>query len=171
MKGWLFLMKKIIMFALIILIVVINRNINIIPEESIRFRIIPNSNSYVDILMKEKVIDRISKHFVDFDNITETRNNILNSKDAISKEVKELFKENEYNMEYSIKFGQNYFPKKEYEGIVYPEGNYESLLIKIGEGKGDNFWCVLYPPLCMVEEKTEKKYSLKIKELFVKLFD
>ena len=46
----------------------------------------------------------------------------------------------------------NYFPKKSYRGILYPEGEYESLIITLGKGLGENWWCVLYPPLCLIED-------------------
>ena len=54
--------------------------------------------------------------------------------------------------DYSIKYGMNYFPKKVYKGVVYPSGNYESLVITLGSGLGDNWWCVLYPPLCLIND-------------------
>ena len=75
-----------------------------------------------------------------------------------------------YNLPYSINFGLNYFPEKEYKGIVYEEGYYESLLITLGEGKGNNWWCVLFPPLCLLEaeENTEVEYTSLVGELLEK---
>ena len=63
--------------------------------------------------------------------------------------------------------GLNYFPEKEFKGITYDEGYYESLVITIGEGKGDNWWCVLFPPLCMLEaeESTDVEYKSFVKEI------
>ena len=58
----------------------------------------------------------------------------------------------------------NEFPRKEYNGIVYEEGLYESLVIEIGEAKGDNYWCFLYPSLCMIDTKNDVKYKSKIME-------
>ena len=67
------------------------------------------------------------------------------------------------------------FPEKEYKGVVYDEGYYESLLVTLGEGKGDNFWCVLFPPLCLMEaeetdDTTEVEYKSFIKEIIEKYF-
>ena len=53
---------------------------------------------------------------------------------------------------YDINFGNNYFPDKIYKGIKYEEGNYESLVITLGNGLGHNWWCVLFPPLCLLDE-------------------
>ena len=74
------------------------------------------------------------------------------------------------NLGYKINFGQNYFNKKKYKGITYEEGYYESLLIILGKGEGDNWWCVLFPPLCLIEaEESDKvEYKFFIKELIEK---
>ena len=61
-----------------------------------------------------------------------------------------------------------YFPKKEYKGVEYNEGNYESLVITLGEGKGDNWWCVLFPPLCLIdaeEQTSDVEYKFLVKEI------
>ena len=74
--------------------------------------------------------------------------------------------------EYTIKYGMNYFPKKEYQGVIYEEGEYESLVVEIGDAQGDNFWCVLFPPLCLLEGEEENKdnieYTSFIKEIIEK---
>ena len=70
---------------------------------------------------------------------------------------------------YSFKFGYNYFPKKVYKGILYPEGEYESIEVRLGSGVGDNYWCVLFPPLCLINENEitdDVTYQLYVKELF-----
>ena len=67
----------------------------------------------------------------------------------------------------------NYFPEKEYKGIVYEEGEYESLVITLGNGLGENFWCVLFPPLCLLdseEEVEDVEYTSFVKELVEKYF-
>lgn len=69
-------------------------------------------------------------------------------------------------------FGFNYFPSKKYKGITYKDGYYESLVVTLGEGKGDNWWCVLFPPLCLLEaeESTDVEYKSYVKELIDKYF-
>ena len=66
----------------------------------------------------------------------------------------------------------NYFPKKEYDGVVYPDGNYESLVITIGDGLGDNWWCVLFPPLCLLDAEDNNtgniEYKSYVKEVIEK---
>ena len=64
------------------------------------------------------------------------------------------------------------FPKKKYKGITYKEGNYESLVIELGDAKGNNWWCVLFPPLCMIEaeDSTDVEYTTIAKTLIDKYF-
>ena len=67
----------------------------------------------------------------------------------------------------------NYFPEKEYKGVVYEEGEYESLVITLGNGLGENFWCVLFPPLCLLdteEEPENVEYTSFVKEVIDKYF-
>ena len=161
-------MKKIIILLSIISIIFIMTNKEseyvIIPKDSIRFRIIPNSNTVNDLYMKELVKEEITSVINEIEtskNITETREKIMSSYPKIKYKISELFKENNYNETFEINYGTNYFPEKIYKGVKYPEGNYESMVIKIGVASGENFWCVLFPPLCMMEAKETDKVEYK----------
>ena len=84
--------------------------------------------------------------------------------------VKETLEDLNYNTTFTINFGDNYFPKKEYKDVIYEEGNYESLVVTLGNGEGDNWWCVLFPPICTleVEENKDIEYKFFVKEIFEK---
>lgn len=175
MKGWLFLMKKIIIALSVLLLIFVcsNKDEIIIPKESIRFRIISNSNSSKDIIMKQTAANEVIKVFnnIETQDIESTRKVILNNLDTINTNINNLFKENNYNKKIDINYGINKFPEKKYKGVKYEEGLYESLVINIGESKGNNFWCVLFPPLCLIDEEQEKiEYKSKIEELIKKYF-
>ena len=150
-------MKKVLIIILILIsIILLNRN-NDISNDIIRFRVIANSNSSKDILIKEKIVSEISDLiFVDNKSIEETRKNINNSIPTIESKIEKVFESNNYDKDFKISYGLNKFPKKEYEGIEFEEGEYESLVIEIGEAKGNNYWCMLYPPLCFIDNS--KKY-------------
>ena len=60
--------------------------------------------------------------------------------------------------------------RKEYKNVIYEEGEYESVVITIGDGNGKNFWCVLFPPLCMLDEDSNIEYSSLVKEIIDKYF-
>lgn len=167
-------MKKIILIILVVIcfIVLSNNEVNI-TEDAIRFRVIANSNASNDIIMKEKVVQELSKTlFKKASNKDDAREEILSNIETVQEQIDNLFSINNYNKNYNISYGYNYFPEKKYKGQKFEEGNYESLVIEIGEGKGNNYWCVLYPPLCMVDDNFDDdvEYNLKIVELFKKIF-
>ena len=171
-------MKKALIFIALVVVIIfsLNNKTNeyvIVPNESIRFRIIPNSNSIEDIFMKEKVKESISNVINEIEtseNIDETRKNIISSIPKVESSIDTLFIENNYDKTYKVKYGMNYFPEKIYKGVKYPEGNYESMVVEIGNASGDNYWCVLFPPLCMIEaeESEDIEYKFFISEIINK---
>ena len=161
-------MKKTIILVIIALtILVLCKNTNdkvVIPKESIRIRIIANSNDEVDIENKLKVKNDVEKQVYslikDATTIEEAREIISNNLDNLN-----------IKLDNSVAFGYNYFPRKVYKNIIYESGMYESLVITLGSGNGDNFWCVLFPPLCLLEENdttSDVEYSFFVKELINK---
>lgn len=142
-----------------------------IPEDSIRIRIVPNSNSKEDQKIKRKVKKGIQNTMYNLLKETKDSDNaekiIKSNLPKIDNEVNEILKRQNYNLDYNIKYGYNYFPEKNYKGIKYEEGYYKSLLITLGEGKGDNWWCVLFPPLCLIEaeENTQVEYKSLVQEI------
>ena len=142
----------------------------LIPNNAIRFRIIANSNSLEDQETKMQIREEIEPVFVeilDQSNSKEETKELINQNMAKFESIIESF-----NVEYSINYGNNYFPEKEYKGVMYPEGNYESLVITLGSGLGENWWCVLFPPLCLLEAEEEEtnsaNYTFYIKEVIEK---
>ena len=146
-------MKKIIigLFIFIVSAVLLNEKENLlIPDNAIRFRVIANSDTKFDqelkMTIKNEVEKELYKIIANVDNIDEAREIINNNLEQIDNIVKK------YNVTYDISFGNNFFPEKEYKGVKYQAGNYESLVIKLGSGEGQNWWCVLFPPLCLLDE-------------------
>ena len=166
-------MKKIlyILSIIFLLIIFINmKNNQTIKDESIRFRIIANSNSLEDQNLKKLIKRELELNLFpllqESKSIYETRNIIHENQTLIN----ELL--SKYNVEYDINYGINFFPEKEYDNYIYEEGNYESLVIKLGEAKGNNWWCVMYPPLCLIDQNSNNKedieYKLYIQEILQK---
>ena len=89
---------------------------------------------------------------------------------ALEKEMKN----DNYDNNVEVNYGMNYFPEKTYKGVKYKEGEYESLVVTLGKGEGNNFWCVLFPPLCLLEaeedDTNEVEYTSFVKELIDKYF-
>lgn len=170
-------MKKIVIFLATIILILCIFSSNNIPNESIRFRVIAENNNEEAQVLKQKIVLNLKN---EINKIETQSSNIINSRKIIKKElptinriIEETIKESGMNKKYNIKYGLNYFPTKKYQGKVYEEGEYESLVITIEEGQGENFWCVLFPPLCLIEPNEideEVEYTSIIKEFINKYF-
>ncbi len=177
-------MKKIIFIVITVMVAIfvyinVNADEIVIPSSAIRVRVIANSNTIYDQSMKMKVKEYVESYLypklIDVDNIEEARKIIQNSQEEMSQGIDKLFQENDYDRNFVINFGDNYFPSKEYKGVRYEAGEYESLVISIGEGNGDNWWCVLFPPLCLLEASENEdtdgvEYRFFVQEMLDKIF-
>lgn len=150
-----------------------------IPDEAIRFRVIPNSNTALDQTIKNKVRDNIQPQLYDLlkdeKSSSDARSLIQRNLASFEDTVEHTLSENGSEESYELQFGTHYFPEKKYKGVIYPAGYYESLVVTLGKGEGDNWWCVLFPPLCLLEaEETEAKgeveYKSFVKELIERFF-
>lgn len=136
----------------------------VIPKEAIRIRIIPNSNEEYDINVKNEVRKNLESYLdtlmTNADNIDSARSILKNNFENIDEKINSVISTLNYNNGYKINYGLNYFPQKVFKGVTYNEGYYESIVVTLGKGLGDNWWCVLFPPLCLLEaeEETEAEY-------------
>mgnify|MGYP001114529528 FL=1 len=166
----------ILFLTLVIYIDKYDSNYYVIPDESIRIRIIANSDSfddqYIKIKVKQLIEPVIEEDLRSSSSLKESRFIIKNNLDKYDSMISSYLVDNSYNDKFSINYGSNYFPEKEYKGVKYESGNYESLVIKLGSGMGDNWWCVMFPPICSleVEENSDIEYKVFVKELFDKYF-
>lgn len=165
-------MKKIVFFISIIMLITClycNKKEVLIPKEAIRIRVIANSNSVEDqknkTIVKNEVNSILYGKLQSINNYEDAKKVLKENIDIIDNEV------NKYTDNYEISYGKNPFPSKSYKGVTYEKGEYESLVIKLGEGKGRNFWCVLFPPLCMIDESklNNVSYSFFVNELLKKI--
>ena len=169
-------MKK-LLIALTIFITILSLNKEdkiIIPKEAIRFRVIASSNTENDQYIKRQVVKDLNTEIknLSFKNNTleTTRTNIKESIPKVKTIVNNTLNRLNANNKFFVKYGMNYFPQKEYQGIVYEAGEYESLVITLGDGKGENFWCVLFPPLCLLDTK-EKPENIEYKSFVKEIID
>ena len=145
-------MKKIIISLFIVtILLLVNKNDTkvLIPDNAIRFRIIANSNSIEDQKEKIEIRNELEPIIADILNNSKSKEETKNEIDLNMNKINNVI--NKYDSNYNINYGLNYFPEKNYKGVTYKAGNYESLVVTLGEGLGDNWWCVLFPPLCLLE--------------------
>ena len=144
-------------------------------DKLIRFHVLANSNSDEDQELKLKVRDAIINYLkpklINSNSINESENIIKNEYDNLEKIARDIIVENGYNYEVKVGIDYSTFPTKQYSSIVLPAGEYKALRIIIGEGKGKNWWCVMFPPLCFVDEENgviDKSTDDKLKEVLTK---
>lgn len=149
----------------------------IIPDEAIRFRVVANSNTIYDqnikLQVRNTIQNEIFKLISNSKSIDETRKILKEHQNELYDITNNKLKELGYDKDFTLNYGYNHFPKKEYKGITYKEGDYESLVITLGNGDGDNFWCVLFPPLCLLEAEdnsSDVEYRFFVKDLIDKYF-
>ncbi|MBB6696018.1 stage II sporulation protein R [Cohnella xylanilytica] len=125
----------------------------IIPDESIRIRIIAQSDSEEDQAVKRAVRDRVSDEIESWgempSTIEEARSFIRSRLEDVQQAADRALEERGADYGAKVELAKVPFPEKSFKGSDYPAGEYEALRITLGQGAGANWWCVLFPPLCL----------------------
>jgi len=148
-----------ITFALIMLIVSWESNLAsaalmnpTIPENSIRIRILANSDRVEDQWIKKEIRDAITAQVnswsLSSDQIEAARNEVNSRLPELSEIVGALLAKYDFTYGYQVELKKVHFPAKVFGHVTYPAGEYEALRVTLGAGQGQNWWCVLFPPLC-----------------------
>lgn len=127
-----------------------------ISSQVIRFHVLANSDSEEDQEMKLKVRDGVvafvQKKLKKAESKDEAEKIIQKNLSKIKREANKILKEENYESRAVAKLTREEFPVKVYGDTVFPAGEYETLQVEIGKAKGHNWWCVMYPSLCLVDE-------------------
>ncbi|WP_260286896.1 stage II sporulation protein R [Peribacillus aracenensis] len=127
----------------------------VIPDEAIRLRILANSDAEKDQavkrLIRDEVNEDITKWVEELTSLDEARDVITSHLPDIQATAEAVIKEQGMEQSVKVDFGQAEFPTKLYGQYLYPAGDYEAVIITLGEGEGANWWCVLFPPLCFLD--------------------
>lgn len=144
-----------------------------------RLHIIANSDSEFDQSVKLAVRDAVLEFergetvAAEAKNADDSRHIIMNNSDKLLKNIERTLRD--YGVDYGaqLMIGRFDFPDRSYGGKVYPAGEYTALRVLLGEAEGKNWWCVMFPPLCIVEADTgeiESEEKIEFDSLFVKLW-
>lgn len=124
-------------------------------DDVIRFHVRANSDGKEDQDLKLKVRDEILKEmgqkFVDTKSLDESRIIIEENISEIKTIAEEVIAEENKDYAVNVSLDIEEFPVRMYGNLIFPQGNYEALIVEIGEAKGQNWWCVMFPPLCFVD--------------------
>lgn len=133
------------------------QEVNSIPNQAIRLRILANSDTVQDQWLKRQIRDQIVNEMKTWveqpKSINEARRLIQQRLPKLNQLTEQTIARHGFHYPVQLTFGTAPFPTKLYGDQVYSAGKYEALLVKIGQAKGDNWWCVLFPPLCFVDMK------------------
>ncbi|MDR0273286.1 MAG: stage II sporulation protein R [Clostridiales bacterium] len=139
-----------------------------IAENVIRFHVMANSDSAVDQDLKEyvrtEVLDKFSETLSSNGSIEEARLTFLHQVPELQTFVEELIRSEGYDYSVSVDLTTAYFPTQYYGDISFPPGNYEAVQITIGEGVGQNWWCLMFPPLCYVDMTASEESRTRLAE-------
>ncbi|MFN2744613.1 MULTISPECIES: stage II sporulation protein R [Bacillus] len=127
----------------------------VIPDEAIRLRILANSDSESDQNLKRQIRDEVNQEITnwveDLTSIQQARQVIRSKLPEIKDIANDVMKRENAEQSVAVRFDKVSFPTKLYGNMVYPAGEYEAVLITLGDGEGANWWCVLFPPLCFLD--------------------
>lgn len=120
-----------------------------------RLHVIANSNSDEDQSLKYKVRDGLINYMNSINSNLDSKNDVINlaidNLDNFKKIAQNIIYDNGFDYPVSVEIGNFDFPTKTYGDISLPAGYYDALRVKIGNSKGNNWWCVMFPPLCFVD--------------------
>lgn len=130
-----------------------------LSEDVLRLHVIANSDDPSDqqlkLEVKDQVVAQMRGLLVDACSAEEAREIAIREIPAIKKSAEETIAARGYDYPVVVEVGQHQFPTKSYGNLVFPAGEYQAVRVIIGEGEGKNWWCVLFPPLCMVSSSDQ----------------
>ena len=142
----------------------------------VRIHIRANSNLAVDqevkLSVRDKIVEYITPLIADCENSSDVKSVLGKNLSNMIDIANSVLESSQFDYRATARTSNEYFPSRDYDGTTFDSGNYDALIIELGTGKGDNWWCVAYPPLCFVgsDGGNGVKYKSKLVELINKYF-
>ncbi|WP_054695177.1 stage II sporulation protein R [Syntrophomonas palmitatica] len=155
-------MKRYVPVAILILVLLLAGTYSLYEYEKsqsladgvLRLHVIANSDSPGDqalkLAIKDRIVEEMRPDFSKAHDAAEARQMAIREKDRIQAVAETVMQAEGYDYPVNVYIGEFNFPAKSYGNLVLPQGNYQAVRVVLGEGQGKNWWCVLFPPLCMV---------------------
>ena len=168
-----------IFFLFLMILVFIIAGVNISNNSKnhknyLRIHIRANSNLDVDQQVKYLVKDAIVDYLTPIISTCNTKDDfekiLQQSLVNIQCIADEILAHNSFDYKSSASINNEYFPVRSYDNVTLENGFYDALIVNLGSGKGDNWWCVVYPPLCFLNSNAEYTYKSRILEIIKKYF-
>jgi stage II sporulation protein R len=130
-----------------------------LADAVLRLHVIANSDEPADqilkLAVKDAVVQKMSNEFRETADAREAKMLAVKNIPEIKKTAESIINAEGYDYPVEIYVGEYEFPTKSYGNIIFPQGEYQAVRVVIGEGKGKNWWCVLFPPLCLMSSSEE----------------
>jgi stage II sporulation protein R len=167
-----------ISFLIVAIIILSGLGLNLssaqVETEYLRIHIRADSNLDSDQAVKYKVKDAVVEYLTPFIAECDTKKKaerlVLDNLKGIEEVANSVLDENGFSYKSKAKVKSEKFPTRFYGGVCLETGYYDALILELGSGKGDNWWCVVYPPLCFTGEAVKYEYKSKIKEIVDEFF-
>ena len=171
-------MKKlgcVLVFIVVLIVIVLPKNET--NYDYLRLHIRANSNTVFDQNVKYEIKTEVVKFLTPYLQSVKSKSEAIEVINQKADEIESIcdlkLKNNGFNYCSNVKINNEYFPTRTYENTTLESGYYDAVIIELGEAEGDNWWCVMYPPLCFVnknENNKQIKYKSRIAEWFKKVF-
>ena len=142
--------------------------------EYLRIHVRANSNGEKDQEVKMEIKDIVVNYLTPYIADCESKNEAIvllnDKKDDIERLIDKHLNSRGFNYVSKVKIDSEEFPLRVYEGVTLQEGYYDAVIVNLGKAEGDNWWCVVYPPLCFYGNETDIKYKSKLKEIIDSFF-
>lgn len=153
-----FLLTLLILSALLLCTGFLENSLSLrngLSEKLIRLHVLANSNTLMDQALKFSVRDKIllegKEIFRNASSRDDCRTLLLENIPHLEKIAEDEIKKRGFSYDVKISLGEYFFPMKTYGSFSLPAGNYNGVRVEIGKAKGENWWCVMYPPLCFTD--------------------
>ena len=142
--------------------------------EYLRIHIRANSNSQVDQDIKYQIKDEIVEFLTPIISSCKTKKDFQNKLNQNLSNIvgiaNKILAQNNFDYKSSAKITNEYFPVRSYDNVTLENGYYDALIVNLGSGEGDNWWCVVYPPLCFLNSNADYVYKSRILEIIKQFF-
>ena len=129
-----------------------------VAAEVLRFRVLANSDSEEDqkckLMVRDRILDELGSKLDTAASPEEAEQYALAHRQELVEAAEAAVREAGFSYPVSLSVGDFYFPEKTYGDMTFPRGTYRALKVEIGKAAGNNWWCVLYPPLCFTDAVT-----------------
>lgn len=126
---------------------------NELAEKMLRLHVLANSDSDEDQALKLRVRDQVltvvQPWLESKPNVTEVEKTLREKAPELQRQAENVIRDAGYDYPVTVSVEHTWFPTRQYDNFSLPAGKYDSLRVIIGEGKGHNWWCVVFPPLCL----------------------